>query len=216
LGRRDRAIANGQVTGCANLPGQHDTGSSPGRARQPYLCTNQIVCPDYAPVTNVDLVIYLGSSLDSSLSQRRSVNRCASADLYPVFNNHSSRLNDPVPLTIRLLRIAKPVRAQDCVVLDDTVSSYNDSLAHYGTCVYEGAIANSRVFQDGAVCMQANRIPKDHPLANVSEGANKHIPTDRRCIGDPCAGVNRRCDCGCRKENLDCASKRKIRIIVPQ
>ena len=71
---------------------------------------------------NVDLIVDLRSPLNSSLIKCRPINGRTGSNLYVVFDDDDSTLDDLVPFAIRLLCIAETVRTDDCVVLDYAVS----------------------------------------------------------------------------------------------
>src|SRR5437588_2032294 len=105
----DRAVADFQMTYDADL--SRENHSCPGccRAGQPNLRADQVVWTDYTSVTDVDEIVDLGSSHDTSLAERGAINRGACADLNVVFDRYCACLQDAVPFTVCLLGVSEAV-----------------------------------------------------------------------------------------------------------
>src|SRR5687768_4430491 len=104
-----------------DLAGEDHTLSYHRASREPGLRTNERVFVDGARMSDLHKIVDLRTTLDARLADRCGVDRGIRAHLDIIFQNDTPDLGDLHPMFVFVLCIAKTVRADGRVIVDDTI-----------------------------------------------------------------------------------------------
>src|SRR6185503_3398389 len=154
----DCAVTDGQVAGGPNLPCKDDADSGLCRTCQPDLCAEEVVDADCTSMSDLNLVIDLCTPSNSSLPKRRSVDRCACPYFHIVFDDQSAGLRNPVPRAIFLLCVAKAIRPEHSVALNNAPISNHHPFTNHGARVQNSLVADLSTLEYGAPRVYPNLV----------------------------------------------------------
>ena len=117
--RHHRAIADGEVTGRANLTGEDAAFTHLGRTGEPDLPAEHGICADARSVADEDQVVNFGAVANAGFADRCAIHAGIRLHFNVVLENCRPGLRHFEPGAILQTREAKPVAADNDAVLQD-------------------------------------------------------------------------------------------------
>jgi hypothetical protein len=212
----DGAVADGQMSGSANLAGENAAVAHLRGSCETYLAAKHRVSPYAGGMPDDDEVVELCSAADAGFSHGGAVDAGVGLHLDVVFKYSWTGLLHLVPRAVFLLGEAKAVAADDRSVLQDDAVSDTTEFAHHGVGVGEEIIANAGTLVNGDETVQ-NGIAADMGiLSHHAIGTYVRACADLGGFRDECRRVESGRVTRSLVEKLDSVGEGEVRICGTQ
>src|SRR6266542_1131699 len=138
-------------------------------------------------MSNLYQIVDLRSALNSGLPDRRLIYCCPGSNFHVILNHDFSGLRDLQPACIFILRIAKAIRANDSIVVDDNPLAYFGTFTNRYSGVNYGICSNFNGFINRYVRVDPNTdtnfdIAANHCMwSDINVGRNSDRRIQYRC-----------------------------------
>ena len=131
-------------------------------------------------VSHLRQIVDLHARPDVRLAHACAVHAGIRLHFHRILQHGRSRLDNLVPNSVLVLRESKPVRPDNCAVLQHHVIPNTAVLAHNRVRVRKKVMADHRMRIDHHVWQQRRMVPNDHALAHNNIRANMSVTSDLR------------------------------------
>ncbi len=210
LSRKNRAVADFQVSSCAHLSREdaaiaHFCGSSKAD-----LTAQQRIFTDFRGMAHLHQVVDLRAAPDSGLADRRAVDCAMRLNFHVVGDHRDSRLAYLVPAPIGLAGKAEAVASDDGAILQEYAAADAAMFADAGMRVREKIVANCRAAINRDKAVKHGVAPDLDVVSNIAVRAKVCPSADFRGLCDHAGGVDLRFVNGGGMEYLDRPGKVQV------